>query len=110
MQGQMSMHMTTTEELLWQELHVVRIITPSNIFSAKMLDVIDLLIEAGANINLADNYGATVLHRAAYTGYPGLVSYLIEHGADKTLKDNEGRLPIHCVRKECFEDLKDLLK
>jgi ankyrin repeat protein len=48
--------------------------------------------------------------RGAYIGYPELVKYLLEHGADKEILDNEGNKAIHYVRKENFEDLKDLLK
>ena len=48
--------------------------------------------------------------RAAYGGYRDLVNYLLEKGADKEITDNEGSKAIHYVRKECFEDLKDLLK
>ena len=47
--------------------------------------------------------------RAAYIGYPELVKYLLSKGADKNHTDYEGNLPIHYVRKECFEDLKTLL-
>ena len=48
--------------------------------------------------------------RAAYIGYPELVNFLLEHGADKNAKDYDGNMAIHYVRKECLEDLKDILK
>jgi ankyrin repeat protein len=73
-------------------------------------DIILLLVENGANMNAQDNRGCTTLMRGAYIGYPELVKYLLEHGADKEILDNEGNKAIHYVRKENFEDLKDLLK
>ena len=73
-------------------------------------EIVEQLLHAGAQINAEDNRGCTALMRAAYIGYPGMVSFLLEHGADKTHADYEGNLTIHYVRKECFEDLKHLLK
>ena len=48
--------------------------------------------------------------RAAYIGIPSLVNQLLKHGADKDKKDYEGNMAIHYVRKECLNDLKDVLK
>ena len=38
------------------------------------------------------------------------IQYLLDKGADKDVEDNEGNKAIHYVRKECFEDLKEMLK
>ena len=73
-------------------------------------DVITLLIENGADVNIADAKGCTALMRAAYIGIPSLVNQLLKHGADKDKKDYEGNMAIHYVRKECLNDLKDILK
>ncbi len=73
-------------------------------------DVIRLLLERGADVNLGDNNGCTALMRAAYGGYAGLVEDLIANGADKELIDKEGRKAVHYVRGECLDQLKPLLK
>ena len=73
-------------------------------------DVIEVLLKNGADVNAADNKGCTALMRAAYIGIPMLVHLLLDRGADKDKKDYEGNLAIHYVRKECLDDLKDLLK
>ena len=77
--------------------------------NAYKVDSIEALLDAGADVNAEAQRGCTALMRAAYIGYPELVKYLLSKGADKNHTDYEGNLPIHYVRKECFEDLKILL-
>ena len=45
-----------------------------------------LLLEQGAEPNLADEYGMTALHAAVEMGKRGLVPILLEHGADPNLR------------------------
>ena len=78
--------------------------------NAYKADVIKHLVEAGADINAADNKGCTALMRAAYIGYPELVNFLLAHGAQKDKTDYDGNMAVHYVRKECLADLKDILK
>ena len=78
--------------------------------TAYKADIIKILVENGANINAQDSRGCTALMRAAYIGFPELVTFLIDNGADKALKDYSGNMAIHYVRKECLDDLKDTLK
>ena len=72
-------------------------------------DVIDLLLIAKADVNLADNNGCTALMRAAYAGYTGLVIQLLDYGADKDMEDEDGRKAIDYVRDECRRELEPLL-
>ena len=44
------------------------------------VDVAQFMIEHGANLNQADNYGRTPLHIAAAVDYPEMVEFLIKHG------------------------------
>ena len=41
-----------------------------------------LLLDRGADVNIADEYGETALHWAAIHGHLDIVKMLIEHGAD----------------------------
>jgi ankyrin repeat protein len=44
-------------------------------------EIVQMLIEAGADVNARDFTGWTALHSAAYKGDPKIVSSLLEHGA-----------------------------
>jgi ankyrin repeat protein len=60
--------------------------------------VVDLLLGAGANVNVKNNnghWGTTPLHAAAHANHARIASLLIEHGADPNAKDLSGQTPIH---------------
>ena len=59
--------------------------------------VAEMLIAAGAEVNLANNYGMTPLHWAARNGHLEVVQLLLRNGADKELKDNNGWKPVDRV-------------
>ena len=66
------------------------------------------LVEAGAKINLPDNYGHTPAHVAAVkTGltnrkksehFYSILQLLVQYGADLQLKDYKGRTVIDCLQ------------
>ena len=70
------------------------------------LDVLGILIHAGANPNTSDIHGAFPLHYAAQMCAPqaelvndkklglSVLRSLIGHGADVTVKDVDGRQPL----------------
>lgn len=66
----------------------------------------ELLLEAGARVNVANNDGRTALHRAAIMGNPKLVKLLVEHGADPFVKDSHGRTP--CYYAELYLTVNNL--
>ncbi len=51
--------------------------------------IVELLIQAGANVNLSDRAGFTPIASAAYAGYGEIVSLLIAAGADIQAPANE---------------------
>lgn len=54
------------------------------------LDVVSLLLEAGADVNLQNNDEDTSLTHASRNDDLDVVSKLLEAGADVNLQDNEG--------------------
>ncbi len=53
-----------------------------NASAAGHTKIVELLIRAGANVNLRDKLGFTPIASAAYAGYGAIVELLIEAGAD----------------------------
>uniref|UniRef100_A0A914C505 Ankyrin repeat protein n=1 Tax=Acrobeloides nanus TaxID=290746 RepID=A0A914C505_9BILA len=58
------------------------------------LDVVQCLVEHGADVNVKSNDGKTVLHWAARSNLD-VVRWLVEHGADVNVKSNDGKTVLH---------------
>ncbi len=56
-------------------------------------EIIEILLVAGARVDIADDRGATPLHWAA--GQPGVAGTLITRGANVNEADRLGRTPLH---------------
>ncbi|CAF3870919.1 unnamed protein product [Adineta steineri] len=72
------------------------------------LDVIDLLIRAGANLNSVDNDGWTPLHAAAHWDKHDILKYLVERNANIDAKNYAGQTPLDVCDGETLELLKEL--
>jgi ankyrin repeat protein len=72
------------------------------------LDIVQALLEAGANPNVRDNFGVSPLHYAAALGdnrawwvsakphyYAPVVRALLDAGANPNVQDNQNRTPLH---------------
>lgn len=57
--------------------------------------VVRLLLERGANDQVRDGEGFTMLHTAAKAANPYIVSLLLQRGAELEAKDSWGRTPLH---------------
>ena len=68
--------------------------------TAEHLEVITLLLDKGADINLADEEGCTALHMAVYWGHLEVTRLLLDKGADKTVAFGDGTRPVDMV---CME-------
>jgi ankyrin repeat protein len=59
------------------------------------LAVAKLLIDKGASLHTRLNTGETILHGAAFFGFPRLVDLLVERGLKVNTRDRKGRTPLH---------------
>ena len=60
-------------------------------------DIVRRLLQAGAEVDLADKEGYTPLHMAAGYLHTSTISVLLEAGADPEQKDRQGRSPLELV-------------
>ena len=56
------------------------------------IEIVEYLVEHGANVNVSDNDGITPLHDACRGGHKEIVEYLVEHGANVNVSDNDEQL------------------
>ncbi|XP_059387765.1 poly [ADP-ribose] polymerase tankyrase-2-like isoform X2 [Carassius carassius] len=58
-------------------------------------DVVDYLLQHGANVHARDDGGLISLHNACSFGHAEVVSLLLQHGADANSRDNWNYTPLH---------------
>jgi uncharacterized protein len=58
------------------------------------IEAVKVLLDAGAQINAADNRGQTALHGASFWGWNALVQVLADRGVRLDVKDRRGMTPI----------------
>ena len=59
------------------------------------MDIVDLLINNGANVNLKSESGDTALHYAAKKNHIDIVEMLLKNGADINITGYRGLVPLH---------------
>ncbi|XP_027713639.1 protein phosphatase 1 regulatory subunit 16A [Vombatus ursinus] len=62
-----------------------------------MVEDIQSLLQAGADINAPQDHGATLLHIASANGYLEAAELLLEHKANLNAKDQDGWEPLHAA-------------
>jgi ankyrin repeat protein len=72
------------------------------------LDVIDILLRAGANINSVDNDGWTPLHAAAHWDKHDVIKHLLDKNADLDAKNYAGQTPLDVCDGVTYELLQEI--
>uniref|UniRef100_A0A8C9EW08 Uncharacterized protein n=1 Tax=Pavo cristatus TaxID=9049 RepID=A0A8C9EW08_PAVCR len=65
--------------------------SPTKIF----IDVVEYLLQSGANVHARDDGGLIPLHNACSFGHAEVVNLLLRHGADPNARDNWNYTPLH---------------
>lgn len=58
-------------------------------------DVVEYLLQNGANVQARDDGGLIPLHNACSFGHAEVVNLLLRHGADPNARDNWNYTPLH---------------
>ena len=64
------------------------------------IDIINYLLDRGADINLHEKFGNTALHWAAADINIKIVELLLNNGADKKAKNDKGERPFNYADKK----------
>lgn len=72
-------------------------------------EIVNLLLEYGADVNKTNEQGSTALHWACLNGHPGIVQLLLDKGATPKICNEAGRTALdeamHNARDECVKIL-----
>ena len=74
------------------------------------IDIVKLLLDAGADKDVKDWYGSTPLHMATQNHHTDIVNLLLDAGVDKEVKNRDGWTPLHYAAENGHTDIVFLLK
>jgi ankyrin repeat protein len=72
---------------------------------ATALETAKFLVEHGADVNQAGQYGWTALHAASYQGLSDVIEYLVSKGAKIDQKDEFGQTPLSITLSVLTKDI-----
>lgn len=72
-------------------------------------DIVELLLDKGAKINLRDSVGYSPLYAACQNGHDSTIRILLSKGADVNLSSNNGASPIYRACENCHKSTVQLL-
>lgn len=73
-------------------------------------ELVEALIQKGANVNHCAVYRETPLHDAAHWGCTDIVRILLQSGANKEIKTYSGKTPADLARKNGHNDIAELIE
>ena len=73
------------------------------------LNLCELLVEKGTDVNLEDKYGQTCIFYAIREGHYDIVEFLIKHGANVNKNDKKKQTPVSFALKNGKEKIAELL-
>lgn len=73
-------------------------------------EIVQTLLEAGANANAADLEGISVLQAAVIAGHSKVAAILLKYGANPNQVDMDGDSPISCARDDGSDEMKKLFR
>ena len=94
LQKDLSVDINATNSSYYNETALHEAVTLENI------DIISVLIERGANINLKNNYGNTPIFRAVRNDNINIINLLLSNGADLQITNEDGNTPLYTA--VCF--------
>lgn len=78
--------------------------------SHKAVDVVEMLCNKGADINLCNIVDSTPLHYAASNGDSEIVTFLLTHGAHTNVRDFSNKTPAQLAIKNGHNETAKLIK
>jgi ankyrin repeat protein len=78
--------------------------------AARRPDLVQMLLDRGANPNARAETGLTPLHSAAGSGQTELATVLLAHGADLNAQDDRGHTPLGLATEKKQETMATLLR
>jgi ankyrin repeat protein len=73
-------------------------------------ELVKLLLEYGANVNMNTKDGASLLHGTAYFGYSDIVELLIDYGIDVNAKDQRGQTALDKAIYKGHTDIAEMIR
>ena len=73
------------------------------------LNFLSALMECGADINISDKHGQTVLHEVARAWHTDVARFVCENGGDVNKPDEYGRTPLHVASIVNYPEMVELL-
>ena len=74
------------------------------------VELVEMLLNNGANVNAKNSYGVTALHIASREGHTDIVAMLLEKGADVNAKTNWGDTALMAASWKGHKEIVKLLK